>query len=63
MACWEHTQPLLKYHTISQGPAIHVSMWPPVDPTTGPRHPGLGSMTKEGCQKLSQTFAIEPAAR
>ncbi|KAL1877951.1 hypothetical protein Daus18300_002305 [Diaporthe australafricana] len=62
MACWEHTQPLLKYHTISQGPSIHISMWPPVDPTTGPQHPGLWSMTKEGCQNLSQTFAIESAA-
>lgn len=62
MSCWEHTQPLLKYHTISQGPVIHVSMWPPVDPTTGPEHPGLWSMTKEGCQNLSQTFAIESAA-
>ncbi|KAJ3463271.1 hypothetical protein MRS44_008057 [Fusarium solani] len=32
-ACWEHTQPLLKYHSISQGEAIHISMWPPIDPT------------------------------
>lgn len=62
LACWEHTQPLLKYHAISQGPVIHVAMWPPIDPTTGPQHPGLWSMTKEGCQNLSQTFAIEAAS-
>lgn len=52
----------LKYHTISQGPAIHVSMWPPVDPTTGLHRPGLWSMAKEGCQNLLQTFTIESAA-
>jgi nitrilase len=62
LACWEHTQPLLKYHSISQGETIHISMWPPVDPTTGPEHPGLWSMTAEGCQNLSQTYAIESTA-
>lgn len=61
-ACWEHTQPLLKYHGISQGAAIHISMWPPIDPTTGVDHPGLWSMTAEGCQNLSQTYAIESTA-
>ncbi|KAM5349026.1 hypothetical protein ACJ41O_008849 [Fusarium nematophilum] len=61
-ACWEHTQPLLKYHSISQGEAIHISMWPPIDPTTGVDHPGLWSMTAEGCQNLSQTYAIESTA-
>ncbi|CAJ2509279.1 Uu.00g143050.m01.CDS01 [Anthostomella pinea] len=61
-ACWEHTQPLLKYHGISQGEVIHVSMWPPVDPTTGVDHPGLWSMTADGCQNLSQTYAVESAA-
>ena len=59
LACWEHTQPLLKYHSISQGEAIHVSMWPPVDPTTGVDHAGLFSMTADGSQVLSQTYAME----
>lgn len=59
LACWEHTQPLLKYHSVSQGETIHISMWPPIDPTTGVDHPGLWSMTAEGCQNLSQTYAIE----
>ncbi|KAI2624338.1 carbon-nitrogen hydrolase [Hypoxylon sp. NC1633] len=59
LACWEHTQPLLKYHSITQGEVIHISMWPPIDPTTGVDHPGLWSMTTEGCQNLSQTYAVE----
>lgn len=62
LACWEHTQPLLKYHSITQGGVIHVSMWPPIDPTTGVDHPGLWSMTADGCQNLSQTYAIESGA-
>ncbi|KAH7141030.1 carbon-nitrogen hydrolase [Dactylonectria macrodidyma] len=62
LACWEHTQPLLKYHSISQGETIHISMWPPIDPTTGVDHPGLWSITAEGSQNLSQTYAIESTA-
>jgi len=62
LACWEHTQPLLKYHTISQGETIHVAMWPPLAPSTGVEDPGLWSMSVEGCQSLSQTYAIESAA-
>ncbi|KAK4099519.1 carbon-nitrogen hydrolase [Parathielavia hyrcaniae] len=62
LACWEHTQPLLKYHTITQGEAIHIAMWPPIAPTTGVDDPGLWSMSAEGCQNLSQTYAIESAA-
>lgn len=61
LACWEHAQPLLKYHTISQGETIHVAMWPPIAPTTGVDDPGLWSMSAEGCQNLSQTYAIESA--
>lgn len=33
LACWEHVQPLLKYHTITQREAFHVAAWPPVFPT------------------------------
>jgi nitrilase len=62
LACWEHTQPLLKYHGITQGEVIHIAMWPPVDPSTGVDHPGLWSMTADGCQNMSQTYAIESAA-
>ncbi|KAK3308385.1 carbon-nitrogen hydrolase [Chaetomium strumarium] len=62
LACWEHTQPLLKYHTISQGETIHVAMWPPIAPSAGIEDPGLWSMSAEGCLNLSQTYAIESAA-
>lgn len=51
LACWEHVQPLLKYHTITQREEIHVSAWPPVDPYR-PATGELYSMTSEGeyCQ-------------
>jgi nitrilase len=62
LACWEHTQPLLKFHTISQGETIHVAMWPPIAPSTGVDDPGLWSMSAEGCLNLAQTYAIESAA-
>jgi nitrilase len=29
-ACWEHVQPLLKYHTTLQREEIHIAVWPPV---------------------------------
>lgn len=32
LACWEHAQPLLKYHTISLREQIHVAAWPPIHP-------------------------------
>ncbi len=62
LACWEHTQPLLKYHTISQKEVVHISMWPPIDPHPGVEAPNLWSMSAEGCQNLSQTFAMESGA-
>jgi predicted amidohydrolase len=30
LACWEHTQPLLKYHTYLQRELVHVAAWPPL---------------------------------
>lgn len=59
LACWEHTQPLLKYHTYSQREVVHISMWPPIDPHPGVEALALWSMSAEGCQNLSQTYAIE----
>ena len=59
LACWEHTQPLLKYHTYSQGEVVHIAMWPPIDPHGGEESPALFSMSAEGCFNLSQTYAIE----
>lgn len=57
--CWEHTQPLLKYHSYTQGSIIHVAMWPPVDPFPGVDYPGLYSMSAEGVMNLSQACAME----
>jgi len=57
LSCWEHTQPLLKYHTLHQREEIHCAAWPPIVPHQG--GPDLWSMSKEGCQTLSQTYAIE----
>jgi nitrilase len=48
LACWEHTQPLLKYHTYLQREAIHVAAWPPL--WEHPGGPGLWSMGIEGTQ-------------
>jgi nitrilase len=60
LACWEHTQPLLKYHTYLQREDIHVAAWPPLDPHPG--GPALWSMSTEGCASLSQTYAVESAS-
>jgi len=57
LSCWEMAQPLLKYHTIHQREDIHCAAWPPLEPHQG--GPGLWSMSKEGCQTLSQAYAIE----
>ncbi|KAF2463597.1 carbon-nitrogen hydrolase [Lindgomyces ingoldianus] len=57
LSCWEHAQPLLKYHTMSLREQIHVAAWPPLYP-----HEGVEThfaMSAEGCQTLSQAFAIE----
>ncbi|CAI6340796.1 unnamed protein product [Periconia digitata] len=59
LACWEHMQPLLKYHTFSQHEAIHVAMWPPIYPHGGVDDPVLYSMSAPGCLNLSQAYAIE----
>ena len=55
--CWEHLQPLLKYHTYSQRENIHIAAWPPLfgqDEGTD-----LYSMTKDGCRILSQAYSME----
>lgn len=45
LACWEHCQPLLKYHTATQREEIHCAGWPPLSPHSGPE---LWSMSAEG---------------
>ncbi|KAF2136906.1 uncharacterized protein K452DRAFT_279341 [Aplosporella prunicola CBS 121167] len=62
LSCWEHSQPLLRYHTYSQGEEIHVAAWPPMNffesypPGSAPY-----SMCREGAINLSTTHAIEGA--
>lgn len=46
LACWEHAQPLLKYHTMAQREEIHCSAWPPIVAHQG--GPDLWSLSKEG---------------
>lgn len=57
LACWEHTQPLLKYHTALLREDIHVAAWPFA--YAHQPGPALWSMSREGCRNLSQTYAIE----
>lgn len=62
LACWEHLQPLLKYHTYSQGETVHVAMWPPINSfgtQPAPESPELFSMTHDGAYALSTTHAME----
>lgn len=53
LACWEHAQPLLKYHMYSHRQQLHVAAWPPLHPHEGPE---LWSMSSEG-QSLNMSRA------
>lgn len=46
VAVQEHLQPLLKYHTLSQRPQIHVGGWPPLGPEDTPG--ATASILKDG---------------
>ncbi|KAI8635245.1 aliphatic nitrilase [Xylariaceae sp. FL1651] len=59
LACWEHTQPLLKYHTYTQSEAVHIAIWPPLYPHGGVAAPEPWALSAEGCLGLSQTYAVE----
>ncbi|GKZ28467.1 hypothetical protein AbraIFM66950_007135 [Aspergillus brasiliensis] len=60
LACWEHIQPLLKYHTMIQGEEIHVSAWPVLHPHMGGE--SLWGMSQEGGMGASQVYALESAS-
>jgi nitrilase len=47
LSCWEHIQPLLKYHTMSLREQIHIAAWPMLHPFQEGSE-GLYSMTAEG---------------
>ncbi|KAI1144712.1 putative nitrilase [Nemania diffusa] len=59
LSCWEHAQPLLKYHTYAQGEAIHIAMWPPIHPDGGAAALMHWGQSSDGCLNLSQTYALE----
>lgn len=44
--CWEHAQPLLKFHTLGLGEEVHCAAWPPVVPHEG--GPDLWSLSSDG---------------
>ncbi|KAM0748445.1 carbon-nitrogen hydrolase [Meredithblackwellia eburnea MCA 4105] len=57
--CWEHFQPLLKYHTYSQRPLIHISAWPMLHPHGGVEQ---WSHCDESGKGVTRTVAIEAGA-
>ncbi|THY52011.1 carbon-nitrogen hydrolase [Aureobasidium pullulans] len=57
LCCWEHSQPLLKFHTHSLGEQIHVAAWPAQ--LQHEEGKGLWSTANEGSLNLSVTYAIE----
>ncbi|KAL9027612.1 MAG: hypothetical protein Q9196_003890 [Gyalolechia fulgens] len=61
LSCWEHIQPLLKFHQFSQGEQIHVAAWPALN-VFEEGSPGFWSMSTEGCLALSQAYAVESGA-
>lgn len=58
LMCWEHLQPLLKYHTYLQREEIHVAAWPALDKFVEGEK-GHWGMSREGCTGQSQQYAAE----
>lgn len=49
LSCWEHSQPLLRYHTYSQGEQVHIAAWPPMNYYASfPPGSALWSQCREG---------------
>lgn len=58
--CWEHLQPLLRYHEYSQGVQIHIASWPPMFPIPDDGDIKWGfNATDKGSLVASQFLAIE----
>ncbi|KAG6944609.1 hypothetical protein JG688_00016995 [Phytophthora aleatoria] len=55
--CWEHIQPLLKYHTFLQHEEIHVASWPALDSFVegDPGHWGMSPVTTQRGVDLMKT--------
>ncbi|KAL7939930.1 nitrilase, partial [Trichoderma barbatum] len=58
--CWEHFQPLLRYHEYIQGVDIHIAGWPPFFEKPSNR-PALYTTTSEGDRLACQFMAMEGA--
>ncbi|ORY27096.1 putative nitrilase [Naematelia encephala] len=58
--CWEHLQPLLRYHHYNQGVQVHVAAWPYVCPA-GPGVP-MSSCSDISGDVISRMLAIEGGA-
>ncbi|KAL7947091.1 nitrilase [Trichoderma barbatum] len=58
--CWEHYQPLLRYHEYSQGVDIHIAGWPPFFPSRE-NSSVLYTSTSDGDRLACQFMAMEGA--
>jgi predicted amidohydrolase len=59
--CWEHFQPLLKYHTYAQGEQVHIASWPFNGPYLGLGEPwSVCNEANEGV--ASRMYAMEGGA-
>ncbi|KAF1791325.1 Carbon-nitrogen hydrolase [Phytophthora cactorum] len=56
--CWEHIQPLLKYHTFLQHEEIHVGSWPALDSFVE-GDPGHWGMSRDGSHCSARQYAVE----
>ncbi|KAJ5698494.1 Nitrilase [Penicillium macrosclerotiorum] len=59
LQCFEHLQPLLKYHSYFQGEQIHVASWPMLFPPVGK---GPFFNTVDACRMATHVYAIEGGA-
>jgi nitrilase len=57
LSCWEHTQPLLKYHTVSLREEIHVAACPPIHPFSKEKEV-LYSMTAESTPPILSSHPV-----
>ncbi|OCF40821.1 nitrilase [Kwoniella heveanensis CBS 569] len=58
--CWEHLQPLLRYHHYNQGVQVHIAAWPYLSPS-GPGVPNSSASDMSG-DVITRMLAIEGGA-
>jgi cyanide hydratase len=59
LLCWEHLQPLLKYHTYSQHEHFHIAAWPLSQDYAGWEH---WSLSNDAGTIASRAYAMESGA-